>query len=89
MQNKPTEVWQFPCDFPIKIVGKANSEFETFVYATIHKHFPNLAEGTLQTRLSKDGTYIAVTVVVPATSKEQIDNVYLELTANENVIIAL
>ncbi len=89
MENKTEQLWQFPCDFPIKIVGKANSEFETFVYATINKHFPGLAEGTLQTRLSKDGTYLSVTVIVTATSKEQLDTVYLELTANELVIMAL
>lgn len=88
MQNK-AELWQFPCDFPIKVVGKANPEFEAFVYATVHKFFPDLMEGSLQTRLSKDGTYLAVTLIVPATSKEQLDAMYIELTANEQVIIAL
>ncbi len=87
--HKTEELWKFPCDFPIKIVGKANSEFESFAYATVHKHFPNLTEGTLQTRPSKDGTYLAITVIVPATSKEQLDAVYHELSANEHVIMAL
>lgn len=89
MTNNTEQLWQFPCDFPIKVVGKANPEFETFVYTTVHKHFPHLMEGSLQTRLSKDGSYLAITVVVPATSKEQLDALYSELTANEQVIIAL
>lgn len=81
--------WQFPCEFPIKIVGKNCAEFETFVYATLHKHFPNLGEGAIATRNSKDSTYLAITVSVLATSKEQLDAVYLELTANDLVLMAL
>lgn len=87
--KKTEQLWQFPCDFPIKVVGKANPDFESFVYTTIHKYFPDLKEGTIQTRLSKDGNYLAVTLIVPASSKEQLDAIYSELTANEHVIIAL
>lgn len=81
--------WQFPCDFPIKIVGLANAEFEVFALGVIHKHFPQLTEGALQLRPSKDGKYLAITVTVLADSKEQLDAVYQELTANKLVIMAL
>lgn len=85
-ENSPLK---FPCDFPIKIVGRPTPEFETFVYATAHKHFPNLAENAFQQRFSKDKSYLAITVIVAAQSKEQIDNFYLELTANKEVLFVL
>lgn len=88
MQSKK-EALQFPCDFPIKIVGKSNPEFETEIYAIIHKHFPNLTEGAIQSRLSKEGSYLAITVIVHATSKEQLDALYSELTSNKQVLFAL
>jgi hypothetical protein len=80
---------QFPCDFPIKIMGKSTSDFEIFVFTTLHKHFPALPESAIQQRLSKDGTYLAITVIVPATSKDQLDAVYRELTSNKEVLMAL
>jgi len=89
MNDKTKELWQFPCDFPIKIVGKSNPEFETFVYSTLHKFFPDLREGVIQTRPSKDNTYLAITVTVPALSKEQLDAVYSELTSNKQVLFVL
>jgi putative lipoic acid-binding regulatory protein len=88
-QEIENDVWKFPCEFPIKIVGKANSEFEAFVFSTIHKHFPDLKESAIECRPSKDGTYLAITATVQATSKEQLDTVYRELSANKLVLAAL
>lgn len=81
--------WQFPCDFPIKIVGKSSGNFESFVYTTIHKHFPDLTEGAIASRQSKDGNYLAITVMVRAQSKEQLDALYVELTSNKEVLFTL
>lgn len=88
MQENP-DIWKFPCDFPIKIVGKNIESFESFVYATIHKHFADLSEGSIQSRTSKDSTYLAITAVVHAQSKEQLDALYEELTSNEEVLFLL
>lgn len=87
--DTPKDVWNFPCEFPIKIVGLANEEFETSVLATIHKHFPNLAESAIAKNPSKDGKYLAITAVVNAESKVQLDEAYKELTGNKLVLFAL
>ena len=89
MNKQPATPWQFPCEFPIKIMGKAGDEFEAFALGVIHKHFPGLTEGALQLRPSKDGHYLAITVTVMADSKEQLDKVYRELTASKLVLVAL
>ena len=83
------KIWNFPCDFPIKIVGKATPEFESFALTTVHKHFPDLKETAIECRPSKDGTYLSITAVILATSKEQLDALYRELTANKLVLVVL
>lgn len=89
MQDEAKTPWKFPCDFPIKIVGKNSESFETSVYSMIHKHFPDLTEGSIKSRPSKDGNYLAITVVVHAQSKEQLDALYIDLSSNKEVLFAL
>lgn len=84
-----TSLLKFPCDFPIKIIGAANSEFELAALAIVRRYAPDLKEDAIRTRPSKDGKFLALTVSVNATSKEQLDNIYKELTANELVLMAL
>lgn len=82
-------VMEFPCDFPIKAMGLANGQFEARVVALVRKHAPDLGEGAVRTVDSKGGKYLSVTVTVRATSREQLDNIYRELTACEQVLMAL
>jgi len=79
----------FPCEFPIKIMGRASENFETDVIAIVRKHAPDLSEAAISTRPSGKGNYIAITVTVNATSKEQLDNIYLELNAHNAVVMTL
>ncbi len=80
---------KFPCEFPIKIMGPANSEFEARILGIIHKHAPDMSETSITTRLSKDGKYQSITVTINATSKEQLDAIYLEITKDKDVLMAL
>ena len=79
----------FPCEFPIKIMGRAGKDFETEVVAIVRKYAPDLTESAITHRPSGKGNYIAITVIVNATSKEQLDNIYLELNAHEAVVMTL
>lgn len=89
MTNENDEHFNFPCDFPIKIMGRCDCELESLVVEIINKHVDNLAEGAVKTRPSGKGNFISVTVTVKAHSREQLDNIYLELTAREEVLMAL
>lgn len=80
---------KFPCDFTIKIVGKANKEFETLVLGIIHRHFPTFKNGNYTKRLSRDANFVALTIKVHAESKKQLDAVYEELSSCKEVIMAL
>jgi putative lipoic acid-binding regulatory protein len=83
------DVWDFPCEFPIKVVGKTNPEFEIFVLTTVRKHVPDLREDCIELRPSKEGAYLAITVKVIATSKEQLDAIYRDLSASALVSMVL
>ena len=89
MQNTDETLLEFPCQFPIKAMGRDDGAFETLVVEIVRKHAPDLTETAIQTRPSKAGNYLSVTVTVCATSRQQLDNIYLELTACEQVLMAL
>jgi putative lipoic acid-binding regulatory protein len=80
---------QFPCEFPIKAMGKSDCELDVVVVEIVRRHVPDLTEGAVHTRDSKEGNYISVTVTVNATSREQLDAIYQDLVDCEAVIMAL
>jgi putative lipoic acid-binding regulatory protein len=79
----------FPCEFPIKVMGRSSETFETEVVGIVRKHAPDLSSNAVTSRASGKGNYIAVTVIVSATSKKQLDDIYLELNAHETVMMTL
>ena len=79
----------FPCDFPIKVMGKASDDFESQIITLIRAHAPDLKESAVRLRPSGKGNYVSVTVTVTATSKAQLDNIYLALNECEQVLMTL
>jgi putative lipoic acid-binding regulatory protein len=80
---------EFPCEFPIKAMGRADDNFDAVVVGIIRKHTPDFSDSTVKSRLSKGGNYVSITVTINARSREQLDNIYLDLTANDLVLVAL
>jgi len=80
---------EFPCQFPVKIMGTNCIEFETAVVEIFNRHCESLSEGAIRSRPSKKGNYLAITVTITALSQEQLDNIYRELSAHELVKMAL
>ena len=89
MTTETDELFNFPCDFPIKIMGRCDCELETLVVEIINKHITHEAGNDVTVRPSGKGNFISVTVVIKANSREQLDNIYIELTAREEVLMAL
>lgn len=80
---------QFPCSFPIKAMGRTGADFEGQVVAIVRRHAPDLGEGAVRTRASKAGSYLSVTVKVRARNREQLDAIYRDLSACDEVLMAL
>jgi putative lipoic acid-binding regulatory protein len=89
MQDEDESPLQFPCEFPIKAMGKADCDLDMIVVEIVRRHAPDLAEGAVYSRASSQGNYTSVTVVVNATSRAQLDSIYQDLVDCEAVIMAL
>lgn len=89
MAPEQARALKFPCSFPIKVMGLAAEDFDALVVMLVRRHFPDLSEDAVSTRLSRRGKYMAVTVTVEATSRLQLDDIYRELTRNDRVLMAL
>ena len=80
---------EFPCDFPIKIMGTRTDDFAQTVVEIVLRHAPDFAAETVEMRVSSAGTYLSVTCTVRATSKTQLDGLYRELTRHPLVRMVL
>ena len=89
MSDNEETLLEFPCDFPIKVMGRAEPGFDELVVELVRRHAPDLKEGAVSSRPSKGGKWISVTVTLRAESKSQVDAIYLDLTAHEKVVMAL
>ena len=81
------DLFNFPCEFPIKVMGKTGKQLELLVIEIIRKYDHNLTEGAMTTRTSSGGKYVSVTVTFMAHSREQLDSLYGELTRHDQVMM--
>lgn len=82
-------IMEFPCDFPIKIMGEDNPEFRQTVRSLVEKHTGPLADSAIQTALSRKQRFVSLTITVTAQSREQLDNIYQDLSDHDDVKMAL
>ncbi len=80
---------EFPCRFPIKVMGAATDEFRSLALGIVTRHFGPLTPGDIEERPSSGGRYLGLTITVRAESKAQLDAVYGELTSCRQVLVAL
>lgn len=83
------ELIEFPCDFPIKIMGASHEDFLPTVAGIVQMHDPSFDVTTIETRSSSKGNYLSLTAVIRATSRNQLDNLYMALTSHPMVKIVL
>jgi putative lipoic acid-binding regulatory protein len=89
IDNAPTEILTFPCDFPIKVMGRACDGFAQVIAEIVLKHAPDFDPATMEMRVSGKGNYISFTCTVFAVSRRQLDDLYRELSGHEWVQIVL
>jgi len=79
----------FPCDFPIKVMGRKAPGFAQTVTEIVLRHAPDFDPATVEMRPSRQGRYLSVTCVLRATSREQLDALYRELCDHPAVVMVL
>lgn len=80
---------EYPCDFPIKIMGKTQNGFAQAVVAVVQTHVPGFDAASLEMRSSRQGRYLSFTCTVRVDSREQLDNLYRELCDHPMVTMVL
>lgn len=85
VKPEPKPVLKFPCEFPLKVIGLEGEDFITLVTGIVRRHVPDLDDREISSRLSSNGKYRSVSFHFVASSKNQMDELYQELTANERI----
>jgi len=88
-EHPPRAVLKFPCEFPIKVMGKSSKEFAGLVLAIVRQHFPDFTDDHLEKRYSQFTNYISLTVTVTAESREQLDQLYRHLSSTPEILVVL
>lgn len=82
-------LFKFPCDFPLKVMGRHGDDFRSIVLGIVQKHTGTIDPSNIEERPSKDGNYLSLTCTFQAQSREQLDDLYRELTSCERILIVL
>jgi putative lipoic acid-binding regulatory protein len=80
---------EYPCDFPIKILGHSQAGFAQAILGVVQRHAPDFDGAAMEMKTSKRGKYLSVTCVIRATSREQLDALYQELCDHPMVVMVL
>ena len=80
---------QFPCEFPIKIMGQRQDGFAQAVLEVVLRHAPDFEAAAMEMRPSAKGNYISFTCTIRAVSRAQLDALYGELSAHPLVKVVL
>jgi putative lipoic acid-binding regulatory protein len=79
----------FPCDFPIRVIGKNHPDFPLAITDIIVSHFPDFNKKTLSQKPSNLGQYLALRFDVHAENKPSLDALYQALTKHPDVKMVL
>ena len=80
---------EFPCDFPIKIIGTNSENFTNELKSIALKHFPKMKADAISEQASKRSNFLSLTVVVFAKNQEMLDAFYNEITKHPDVKMVL
>jgi putative lipoic acid-binding regulatory protein len=89
LPSQRTSLIEFPCSFPIKVMGIAEHDFSEQMVAVVRQIKPAFDAGTLEKRPSKTGKYMGLTVYVNVNNQQELDAIYLALTQHPLVKVVL
>ncbi|MGI9224208.1 MAG: YbeD family protein [Woeseiaceae bacterium] len=80
---------EFPCSFPIKMMGRDTPEFRQMVRELVERHTGPVDDAAIHNSLSRNGRFVSVTITVSARSQQQLDDIYRDVSAHDDVLMAL
>ena len=82
-------LFEFPCDFPIKVMGKSHPEFTETIVLVIQKFDDEFHGGRIESRPSSGGNYTGLTCTVRALNRAQLDDIYRALSSHPMVSVVM
>lgn len=79
----------FPCSFPIKMMGRDTPEFRALARALVEDHAGVVIDNAVQATVSRNGRFVSITVTITATSQRQLDDIYRDASSHDDVLMAL
>ncbi len=80
---------EFPCDFPVKIIGNNSEFFLEDIKKIVLQHFPDFELNHLKHKLSENNNYLAITATVHALNQDMLDSFYQDLTKHPDIKMVL
>lgn len=80
---------QFPCQFPLKVIGHNKDTIETTILQILQRHFTDISTISISSRLSQDSKYRSFTLQLTPTSQAHLDAIYIDFTSCTDIIMVL
>jgi len=71
--------FEFPATYPLKIMGRAVPEFTEYITDIVEVHAPGFDRTTIKLRASGKGTFVSMNLVITATDRKMLDDLYADL----------
>lgn len=80
---------EFPCDYPIKVMGRSSEAYETIILEVCERHAPGFDRQTITANISSKGTFTSLTITITATGPDQLEALHQDLLATGHVTMVL
>lgn len=80
---------EFPCQYPIKIIGETDETASSQIIEVVCRHAPEVTPDQISTRESRNGNYQSIRVDIIATGESQLKALHGDLMALASVRMVL
>ncbi len=85
MQEQEPPKIEFPCEYPIKVLGRSGEQFQGLIESVFERHAPGFDRDTIVIKGSSKGTFTSITITIIATGPEQLKALHEDLMATGQV----
>ena len=85
MQEPEPPKIEFPCDYPIKVLGRSSDALESIIFEVFERHAPGFDQQTITVNASSKGTFTSLTITITATGTDQLQALHQDLLATGHV----
>lgn len=79
-EQEPPKI-EFPCDYPVKVLGRSVPHFELTILEIFERHAPGFPRHRMSSKASREGTFISLTILITATGESQLEALHTDLLA--------